>query len=80
MEAELDEILSGVDAEKFISMVKQHPVLYDISHPAYKLRTVRRRAWDEIGTQLYPNWDRIKEKDKKGKVCKQQTYHSEIIG
>ena len=68
MDSDMDETLSLLDPEKFIRMVKEHPCLHDIKHPSYSLRTVRRRAWDQIGSQIYQNWTQITDKDKKGKL------------
>jgi len=41
--------------EKFIEIVKKHPILYDLSHKDYKNKLKKEKIWDKIGRELNEN-------------------------
>lgn len=47
------------DTEKFIKLVHSRPCLWDVSHGDYPIRYVKSLAWEDVGREMYSDWDKI---------------------
>lgn len=52
------------DTEKFIVEVEKRPALYDQSLKDYANRDKKTRLWNEIGNELYENWDDLSNEER----------------
>jgi len=42
--------------EKLIEVVKNYPIIYDMSHRDYKNIRKKNKIWDEIGNEINENY------------------------